>query len=289
MGVEATPVDHALDQLSTALDHLVKVVEDGGLDGHDNVGLVGFLQTFERVRNRLSLVDHRTIRDCEARGLAEAVGEPSVRRLLVHLLRLSPGEAARRVTAAEACGERVSMLGEVLAPTRPCLAAAQRDGQVSTEQVQIIEHALAKVNRIGFDPAQVEAGERILTDFATTFGTKDLRHLADRTVDAIDPDGTLPDEQLQQDRRHLSIRQCRDGMYTGEFRLTCSLGAKLSAILQPLARPRVDTSSTADGSAHRDVDVRTFGQRSHDALEEVCDRILASGDVVGTPAARRRP
>jgi len=31
-GVDTSPVDRALDQLVTGLDHLVKVVEDGGLD-----------------------------------------------------------------------------------------------------------------------------------------------------------------------------------------------------------------------------------------------------------------
>jgi len=45
-------VDHALDQLTTALDHLVKVVEDGGLDSFDNGRLQGFIQSFERTRNR---------------------------------------------------------------------------------------------------------------------------------------------------------------------------------------------------------------------------------------------
>ena len=41
-GREATPVDHALDALTTALDHLVKVVEDGGLDCYDQAGMLGF-------------------------------------------------------------------------------------------------------------------------------------------------------------------------------------------------------------------------------------------------------
>jgi hypothetical protein len=52
---EVTPVDHALDRLSTALDHLVNVVDDGDLAHDDLPGLVGFLQGFEAVRNRLSL------------------------------------------------------------------------------------------------------------------------------------------------------------------------------------------------------------------------------------------
>ena len=68
------PVEHALDQLSVGLDHLVKLVEDGGLDHYDDPGLVGFLQGFEKVRNRLSLVDHVSIAAVEAAGFAaEAV------------------------------------------------------------------------------------------------------------------------------------------------------------------------------------------------------------------------
>jgi hypothetical protein len=282
-----TALDHVLDQLVTARDHLVKLVDDGGLDGLDNAELVGFWQSFESFRNGLPVVDHRLITDSTARGLPEAVVQPSMRQVLVHLLRLSPGEAARRVAAAEACGERVSMLGEVLSPRRPELAAAQRQGQVSVEQVAIIERALGKVDRPGFDRAEIVAGERLLTEFAQTCGTKDLRHLADRFVDVIDPDGTLPNDQLNQDRRHVTIRQCRDGMYAGEFRLTGTAGAKLTALLQPLARPRVESHTDPDGTVVQLVDERTYGQRTHDALEDLCDRTLAAGAVVGvggTPA-----
>jgi hypothetical protein len=83
-------------------------------------------------------------------------------------------------------------------------------------------------------------------------------------------------------------------MYAGEFRLTPSAGAKLSALLTPLARPRIDTLPTSSAADADDnartltaVDERTFGQRQHDALEEICDRVLQAGDVVGvggTPA-----
>jgi hypothetical protein len=55
------PVDLALDQLNVSLDHLVKLVEDGGLEVLDDAGLVGFLQGFEQLRNRLPLVDHAAI------------------------------------------------------------------------------------------------------------------------------------------------------------------------------------------------------------------------------------
>lgn len=282
---EAAAADHALDGLTTALDHLVKVVDDGGLGSFDNGRLLEFLQSFERVRNRLSLVDHRAIADCDRRGLADALTQPSIRRVLVQLLRLSPGEASRRVSAAQACGERISMLGEVLPSVRPHLSTAQRDGSVSPEQVDIITRALDKVSCAGFDPADIDAGERLLTDFAQTFGTKDLKRLADQTVDAINPDGTVPDDALNADRRQLTMRQCRDGMYAGEFRLSGCVGAKLTALLQPLARPRIDKMTVPDDASLGSVDERTFGQRSHDALEEICDRVLRAGNVVGTGGA----
>ena len=115
-----TPLDHALDQLVTARDHLVKLVEDGGLDGLDHSQLVTFWQSFERFRNGLPVVDHRLILDSTSRGLPEVLAQPSMRQVLVHLLRLSPGEAARRVAAAEACGER----GPVAPPARSGLGAA---------------------------------------------------------------------------------------------------------------------------------------------------------------------
>jgi hypothetical protein len=225
--------------------------------------------------------------DAQRRNLADALTQRSLTRVLVQSLRLSPGEASRRVQAADAVGDRVSMLGQTLDPIRPLLGAAQRAGDVSPEQVQLIVKALASVDRPGFDQADINEGERLLTGFAVSFGPKELSKLAVRTVAAIDPDGTLPDERLQQDRRHVEMRPTKDGGFSGEFRLTSSLGAKLSALLSPLSKPRVGTVTRPDGTTvEQDRDERTRGQRLHDALEDVCDRLLrATGlpDTGGTP------
>ena len=66
-----TPVDFALDQLATSLNHLVKVVEEGGLDYFTDPQLVTVMQTFERIRNRMPLVDHRLISDATVRNLPD--------------------------------------------------------------------------------------------------------------------------------------------------------------------------------------------------------------------------
>ena len=187
-----SPVDLALRGLSSALDVLVASVDSGGLDQVDDVGLVRFLQGFEQVRNRMSLVDHRVITEGEARRLPESLTQTSMARVLTQALRIPAAEAGRRVRAAEALAERVTMHGEALGPRRPMLSASQRAGLVTPEQVNIVVSALARVDRPGFDPADIEAGERLLTDFAHTFGPPDLRVMADTVVDRIDPDGSPP-------------------------------------------------------------------------------------------------
>jgi len=281
------PVDRFLTQLSGCFDQLLKLVEDGGLDGFDDPGLVGFMQGFETFRNRLPLIDHRVIRDATSRDLPGTLTQSTMNQLLVSALRLSPGEAARRVRAAEHVGDRVSMLGQPLAPRWPVLAAAQRDGAVSTEQVNLIERALAKVDRRGFDPADLDAGEQLLTEHAKAFGPKDLAIVAARVVDDIDPDGTLPKDQLNHDRRFLNLHATRDGAYAGEFRLTGQAGAKLIALLGPLAKPRLNLVKGPDGRLVEEPDPRHYGQRMHDALEDVCDRMLRTDTRCPTPAAPR--
>jgi hypothetical protein len=283
----ATTLDNALTQYATGLDQLIKVLANPSLSTLDQDRFIEVMQDLEQTRNRIPLIDHALIGDAENRHLPDALTQPSMIRVLMSVLRLSPGEAARRVRAAAAVGPRTSMLGQPLPPLRPHLAAAQQAGRVGTEQVAIIERALAQVDRRGFDPAAIEEGERLLVGFADTHAVKDLRFLADQIVDRIDPDGTLPKDQLNHDRRHVEFHQRGDGSWAGTLRLTSSLGSKLQALLGPLAKPRVNTVTGPDGRLIETPDERHHGQRMHDALEDVCDRLLRSDSIPdsgGTPA-----
>ena len=284
---EPSAVELALAAHETSLDHLVKLVEDGGLGEHDDLGLLAVMQRFERLRNRHALVDHRFVRDGQARSLPERLTQRSMTVVLAGALRLSHAEAARRVRAAEQVGERFAMTGEPLPVLRPALAEVQRSGQASPEQVDVVLRALGKVDHRGFDPADLEAGEQLLAGFTATHGPEELRDLAARVVDRIDPDGTVPQEQVNADRRCFAFRKTRDGMYACEGRLTGAVGAKLNAVLGPLAAPRVQSTTLEDGRVVTEPDPRHHAQRLHDALEEACDRLLRSAslpDSGGTPA-----
>ncbi len=271
-------VGRRLAALADALTLLVNEVEAGGLDHLDAPGLVAFLQDFEAVRNRLPLVDHRALRDAATRDIAATLGQGRLPRLLTSALRISAGEAHRRVRASEQVGDRVSVLGEQQAPVRAELAAAQRSGQVTPEQVDIICRGLARVDLVGYDPAALARGEHDLTELASVLGPRDLQVCTERFVEHLDPDGSRPQDQLDEDRRYLELRRGRDGSWRGELRLTAPVGAKLRSLLLPLSRPRTDLVPGPRGGLVELPDERTHGQRMHDALEEVCDRLLRAGD-----------
>jgi hypothetical protein len=285
-GAAASAVALAFDAFRTGVDHLLKVLDDGGLDDVEQAGLLDFMHDVEQERNRLALIDHEVIRRAVQLDLPHRLCQGSMGRVLTSALRISKGEAARRVRAAAGVGPRDSMVGERLEPCRPHLAAAQRAGAVSPEQVDIVCRAIGQVDRRGFDAADVAVGEELLARHAATFGPEDLRVLAAKVVDAIDPDGTLPDDQLNEDRRHLHLRPTRDGAYVGEFRLTGSVGAKLKVLLDPLAKVRPPVIA-ADGRV-ADTDERHHGQRMHDALDDLCDRLLRTDQAIpetgGVPA-----
>ena len=242
----ATALQAAVDSVRTAVGHLVKVVDDGALADLGAVGLVGFLAEVEQVRNVLPVVDRAAIQYGIEQGVPAVLTERSMARVLMSGLRLSAGEAFRRVKSAEHTAERRSMTGELVGAFRPELAAAQAEGVVSPEQVGVIDAALRKVDHC--DPAAVAAGEKLLVGAAVKLGPKELGMVAARVVDAIDPDGVQPgDEREQQERRFFHLKARGDGSWAGDFRLTPELGQKLHALLGSLMAPQTTRYTTGDG------------------------------------------
>jgi hypothetical protein len=264
-------------------------MESGGLDQLTAPEKLAVWKRVETVRNRLPLIDHQLIGHGEANDLAKTYCSSTMTQFMVRVLQLSHGEAVSRVRAAAAVGPRTSMLGERLQPLLPRLAVLQRDGVVSGEKVAIVERAMAKLSVPGLDPAAVDVAEKLLTDYAPMLGPADLRRYALSVINAADPDGPVPvDDQLQQDRRYVELKQRRDGMWQLEGRLTSTVGAQLNTILDPLAKPRTGSIENEDGSSTEIPDDRPAVQRMHDGLDEACGRLLKSADqpsVGGVPAS----
>ena len=84
-----SPIRHALEGFSAALDLLIKVADDGGLDDLDADELIGFAQDLERVRNRISLLDHRIIATATVRDIPGRLCQRSMTQVLTSSLRIS--------------------------------------------------------------------------------------------------------------------------------------------------------------------------------------------------------
>jgi Domain of unknown function (DUF222) len=232
-------LDAALDAFDAALTELIGTVDTGGLDQLSAEEKVAVWQRFETIRNRQPLIDHQLIADAEAHHLSEEHCSASINQFLIRVLQLSPGEAATRIRAAAALGPRTTMLGEKLEPVLPTLAQLQRDGEVSAEKVAIVERAMHHLSRHDLDPQAVETAEQLLAEHAAILTPAELRRFAHAVVNAADPDGPqLVDDQLQQDRRYLELKQRRDGMWHLAGRLSNTVGTQLNTILDPVTKPR---------------------------------------------------
>lgn len=247
--------------------------------------LLPALQQLESFRNSLWQADVLLIRQIERSTLTAKYCVSSVEKLVAQALRISYGDARRRVRVAAAVGPRHSMLGATLPAARPEVAAALAAGEVGPLAIDLVDRTLVRIELVA--PAEVAATESLLVSYARSFEPTELSRICDRVLDHLDPDGSLPRDQLQRDRRELYFGRCRDGMVKVEGRLTAAAGARVKAVLGPLSAPRPSVEAGPQGGVRPVPDPRSAAQRTHDALDEVCHRLLRVGDVPasgGTPA-----
>ncbi|WP_152361225.1 HNH endonuclease signature motif containing protein [Microlunatus speluncae] len=279
-----SPVKHALVAVRATMAELITAAQDGGLDHHDESGLLELLEEFTILANQAQAFDAELIAACRDRGVPEVTCQRSMRQVLEQVCRVGSAEAGRRVRAAEAAGQRVTPTGLPLPRLRGRVADAMTAGMINSEQTEQICRTLTKIDNVDVHPDDVARVESDLVEQAEQLGPRELKQVCQRVLDIYDPDGPEPNEQRNWDRRSFRMHQTPSGAVVGEFRLTPSTGAKLAAILEPLAKPRRDRTAK-DRTAT--TDQRSRDQRLHDALDDACSRLLRVGglpDSGGTPA-----
>lgn len=277
--INGTELADALRRFEDAYGNLLDCAKDTGSAGFGSwtaEEVVAGLTRYETVRNKMSLVDHELILALDRTDVASRLLTRNTVNTLTTVLKLSHGEARHRAREAEQVHPRLSVLGEPLAPQRPALAAAIDRGSVTVTQSSVIldcTRTLAGNPRVADD--QVDFAEQALVEAAEHLCPEDLRKVATKIIDVLDPDGDYDDE-LQQKQRCLDLTLKHD-MYEIKGKLTKEVGAKLWACLEDLAAPRPDDACGPDD--------RTASQRRHDALGEFCTRALAHDAVTGMGGA----
>ena len=206
-------------------------------------------------RNRLDAEIARTVRECELTGAAEHDGLTSMPSWLRGHGHLSEAEAARGV----ASGRALEHL--------PAVAAGFADGAITAGQVGVIARIaepgrLAAAAEHGVDLAEID---QALAATAASAPLATVKQAVGHYLACLDPDGPEPDPT---EGRSLTLSKHSDGSLGIRGQLDPVGGEKLQAALESIvqaARPAGDT--------------RTRAQQNADALVQLCDNALASGDL----------
>ncbi|MCZ2829532.1 DUF222 domain-containing protein [Modestobacter sp. VKM Ac-2986] len=208
-----------------------------------------------QVVNRASAELTRTVRHGELTQAAEHDGIRTMRSWLIGHARLAPAEASRIVRSGRALEHF------------PVLAAGFADGAVTAAQVDVVA---AKVGPVELARAAEQGIDLAPFDEAWTTVAAEASHqtlvaAVQAFEAALDPDGTEPDPT---EGRRLSIARHADGSVTGRFDLDAVGGEKVQAAIESIVqagRPKGDE--------------RTRAQQNADALVQLCDNQLATGDL----------
>ena len=206
-------------------------------------------------RNRLDAQLARRVRAAELQQAPEDDGLKSMQSWLRGRGRLSPGAAGQLVRNGRALDHL------------PALASAFADGAVTAEQVAAIAPVVKEDRRTaaiaqGVDLAEVD---RTLAAVAAERAIQQLNRVVHHYLSRLDPDGPEPDPT---DERALTLSTFSDGTVVVRGQLDAVGGEKLKAALEAVAqadRPKGD--------------LRTRAQQLADAMVQLADNQLASGDL----------
>jgi hypothetical protein len=240
-----------MGELSSALDALAA----GDLHAMVAPQVLDRVAELVRVANRVAAELTRTIRHAESTQAAEHDGLKTMQSWLRGHARLSPAAASRLV----ANGRALEQL--------PAVAAGFATGAITAEQVGVVApvvtgERLAAAAAQDVDLAEVDAA---LAEVATTQPHVQLGRVVHHYLACLEPDGTEPDPT---EGRSFTIAKHADGCVSFRGQLDAVGGEKLQAALESIvqaARPKGDT--------------RTRAQQLADALVQLADNALASGDL----------
>lgn len=279
-----------LRQLAVVLDELAQV----DVSTLSDAAVAEAAVHAERLARRTSsAVTDRLVVEASDRDVPRKLGYRDVRGYLSHHLHI--GDPAARHRLITATGTFTSYGGERLAPTCPRLAEHVVEGTIAGAHAQAVLDILKAVPHEIPDETKV-AAEAQMADYATQFTPAEITNLGMRLLAHLDPDGSITDDKDRKRRRRLWVN-----------RQNAQLMSRLTADLDPVARARLDVvleawatpgmnnpddpaspsgpataANAEDVAAAAERDTRSRGQRNHDALSALLERVLASGMLGNT-------
>ncbi|MGB6208643.1 HNH endonuclease signature motif containing protein [Mycobacterium sp.] len=266
------------DALHDAISDVVETSSDS-LTTPEYFAMLARLETETR---RLPAAGHALINQLARQASNDELGG-TLPQALANRLRISRGEASRRIHEAADLGERTGLTGEPLPPVLEATAAAQREGNIGAGHVAVIRSFCHRLPEF-VDVETRGQAEAQLARLGGQHRPDELAKLADKLTDCLNPDGDFTDEDRARRRGIILGKQGHDGMSPISGHLTPEARATLDAVLAKLAAPGMcnptDETPCLDGNPSPGAverDTRSTAQRNHDALLAAARTLLASG------------
>jgi hypothetical protein len=190
------------------------------------------LQTLQQARCGIEAIEAQLVQVAEERQIPKTAGAASTTAWLASTTRVAKPAAARTVKTARLCHD-----GPIL--------DAWSLGLVSADQVRVMAEAIDKLPEWFGDEERHDAAVE-LVGHAQRFDLDDLKRLAARIVEVVDPDGAeeaigdqlAAEEARAWDATRLSMRRRGDGTTRGDFVIPDAQADTFRAALEGLAAPR---------------------------------------------------
>ncbi|WP_285743938.1 DUF222 domain-containing protein [Lentzea sp. NBRC 105346] len=216
----------------------------------------------------------------DRRGLAAELGYKDLVGVLKDRVHWDPSVSKAKRRRARLLMHQLGPTGASIEPERPATAEAMAEGELTEEHVDAIARAMKNV------PADATADktafvERQLAEFGRTFEPGAIRDFGRRVVYHLFQNDPEPDEKDPAPPSDKLVARWERGRYRGNFDLGPETGAKLEAMLDPLAKPRRARPEGSDPQAQpqpaddlEGPDTRTYAERQGDAFAELVDLVL---------------
>ncbi|WP_454810826.1 DUF222 domain-containing protein [Paenarthrobacter nitroguajacolicus] len=191
-------------------------------------------------------------------------------------LRISIGEARRRLALAADVVPQAGMAGQQIPARREVLADALASALVPSRSATIISTALDTVRQLT-DEDTITRMEHALTTTAMESDPDFVTKMTKRWTDVIDQDGPEPSEEvLRQLQGAFLRRRRRHGLHHLEIFATAEQYETLTTAMNTATNPRLTTGTNPTGP---DLDRRSRAQKLLNGLVGACALAMTTGKL----------
>ncbi|MEV6906463.1 DUF222 domain-containing protein [Amycolatopsis sp. NPDC051071] len=227
------------------------------------------LQTRLREGRRLFAEVGQILAEIESRGVRDLFGYNSIAVFYEHAARVSRAEARKVTARAVALNSRHARDGTSIPPVAPLTGAAAAKGLLADGGIDRIVTVMRRLPEHIAASARVDA-ERTLVDLAGVARPRDVTIAGNDEIGRHDPDSKNADDSKSKGpRREFWLRRKRTGRWDMRGDLDSETGARLNALLVPLAHQ----------APNGEADQCTPAERRGDAFAEIVDLADSSPDI----------